>query len=298
MELPEKFPPSMVLAGVADHLRDHHSDLRVALSTNHVAYGEALAATMDCVRGLSDRILLPTTNPARRAALRTKALEIQRLSQEATPLSSGRPIRTTGKLNPEDCPKPASPDRRALLKKKFLDENTPPPREPYVLGLRALRAEHTLAAIIGNATITAVDWEPGMPTCEFKGFEMLWDTGAATTIITKDLLDEKFQTHLSDPIHRDYQNQNGTRVQISFTLEFTNSLFSMDLIAWVLDKEALPNTRSGIILGQNGFINALQYRSVPRSIIEARGEMIDERFWGDLILESYVDFDGALKVIF
>lgn len=136
-----------------------------------------------------------------------------------------------------------------------------------------------------------------MPECQLKGIELLWDTGAAGTIITKGLLDEKFQTHLSDPIHRDYQNQDGTRVQISFTLEFTNSLFSMDLIAWVVDKEALPNTRSGIILGQKGCIDALQYQSVPRSIFEARGETIDERFWGDLVLESYVDLDGALKEI-
>lgn len=104
MDLPEKFPPSMVLAEVAAHLHDHHSDLRVALSTNHVTYQEALAATMECVRGLPDRILLPTTNPARREALRIQALEDKRLLQEATSFSSSRPIRTTGKLDPEDCP--------------------------------------------------------------------------------------------------------------------------------------------------------------------------------------------------
>jgi len=129
-----------------------------------------------------------------------------------------------------------------------------------------------------------------MPECQLKGVEILWDTGAASTIITKDLLDEEFQAYLSDPIHMAYHDQNSTRVQISFTLNFTNSLFTMDLTAWVVDKQAVTNMRSAILLGQKG-------RSIPRSVLEARGETIDERCWGDLLLESYVDLDGSLKRI-
>lgn len=296
MALPEKFPPSMVLAEVADHLHDHHSDLRVSLSTNHVAYEEALVATLDCVRGLEDRILLPTTNPARRAALRRQALENKYLG-ENTPISSSRPIRTTGKLESAEFPEPLSPERRALLKQKLLAEDIPPPRDPYVLELRALRTDNTLVAIVGNARVTAIDWDVGMPECLLKGIEMLWDTGATSTIITKDVLGQDFQAHLSDAIHAPYKNQNGTRIQISFNLEFTNTLFSMDIVAWVVDKEALPNVRSGIILGQKDCIDAIQYRSIPRSILEARGESVNEMFWGDLILESHIDFDGTLKEI-
>lgn len=295
MDLPEKFPPSMVLAEVADHLNDHHSELRVSLHSNHVAYEEALVATLACVHGFKDRILLPTTNPARREALRRKALENKNL--ENIPFSSSRPIRTTGKLESAGFPEPLSPDRRALLKKKLQTENTPPPPAPYVLELRALRTENTLVAIVGNSRITAIDWEVGMPECHLKGIEMLWDTGTASTIITKDILGQDFQTYLSDVIHAPYKNQNGTRVQISFNLEFTNALFSMDIVAWVVDKEAFPNARSGIILGQKDCIDAIQYRSIPRTILEARGESVPEMFWGDLILESYVDFDGTLKEI-
>ncbi|CDM27972.1 unnamed protein product [Penicillium roqueforti FM164] len=94
-----------------------------------------------------------------------------------------------------------------------------------------------------------------------------------------------------------YTNSSGTRVQLSFAVEFTNTLFTMTVIAWVVDKEAIPNFRSGMILGQRDCIDAIQYRSIPRSILEARGESVDEKFWGDLILESYVDFDGSLKEI-
>ena len=71
----------------------------------------------------------------------------------------------------------------------------------------------------------------------------------------------------------------------------------MDVIACVVDKEAVPNARSGIILGQKGCIDVLQYRSIPRSVSQAKGEAIDKGPWGDLILESYVDLDGTLKDI-
>lgn len=296
MALPENFPPSMVMGEIADHLHDHHNDLRVSLSSNHVSYEEAILATLECVRGLKDRILLPTTNPARREALRRKALENKNLA-ENTPISSSRPIRTTGKLESAGFPEPLSPERRALLKNKLLAENTPPPRDAYVLELRALRTDNTLVAIVGNARITAIDWDVGMPECHLRGIEMLWDTSAASTIITQDLLGQDFQAHLSDAIHAPYKNQNGTRVQVSFNLEFTNTLFSMDIVAWVVDKETLPNARSGVILGQKDCIDAIQYRSIPRTILEARGESVNEMFWGDLILESHVDFDGTLKEI-
>ncbi|OQD59915.1 hypothetical protein PENPOL_c019G10707 [Penicillium polonicum] len=113
----------MVLSRVAEDLDDHHSHLRVALSTSHVAYEEALTATLNCVRGPPGRILLPTTNPVHRALLKKMALEGQDSLKDTAPFSSIRPIRTAGELNPEDFPPPASPNRRALLKKKYHDEN-------------------------------------------------------------------------------------------------------------------------------------------------------------------------------
>ncbi|KAL2871366.1 uncharacterized protein BJX67DRAFT_342081 [Aspergillus lucknowensis] len=296
MNMAEKYPPSLVLTEIAENLDRHHRELCVTLPANYFTYKEGLSATLDCVGGLADPILLPTSNPARRQALRQQALENKDALSESKPFSSSRRIRTPGNLKPEDIPPPLPSSRRALLKHKFFDENEPPFREPHLIP-PALCIERTLAAIVGNAKITAVDWEPGMPHCNVRNIEMLWDTGAATTIITKDLLDEQFQSHLSDPVHKDYQNPDGTRVQISFALEFTNSVFWMDLIAWVVDKEAIPNGRSGVILGQKGCIDALQYRSIPRSVLEAQRQTVDESIWGDLILESFVDLDGSLKEI-
>ncbi|KAJ5790445.1 uncharacterized protein N7518_007456 [Penicillium psychrosexuale] len=283
----------MLLAEVAEKLHDHHSELRVSLPSNHPLCEEALAATLDCVHGIPERILLPTTNPHRRAALRQRALENISLENNP-PTALSRRIRTTDKLESAGFPEPLSPEQRAALKKKA--ENMPPPRA-YVLEIRALRTEKTLVSIVGNSTITAVDWDVGMPQCHLQGVEMLWDTGAASTIITKDILSQDFQAYLSHPIHMPYKNGDGTRVQLSFTLEFTNTLVTMNMIAWVVDKAAIANFQSGILLGQRDCIDAIQYRSVPRKILEARGESVDEKFWRDLILESYVDFDGSLKEI-
>lgn len=71
----------------------------------------------------------------------------------------------------------------------------------------------------------------------------------------------------------------------------------MDLIAWAVDEKARPNTRSGIPLGQRGCIDGLLDQSIPRSIVEARGEAIEEKLWGDSALEGYVGLDGTLREI-
>jgi hypothetical protein len=153
-----------------------------------------------------------------------------------------------------------------------------------------------LAAVVGNAVVTAIDWSDGMPDCKIPSVKMLWDTGAASTIITKDILSQDFQSHLSDPVHQSYRNEANTRVQVSLNLEFSNSLFNIDIVAWVVDQETVPNMRSGILLGQNGILDSLQHRSIPRSIIEAKGETDNESPWGDLLVESYVDVEGSLKL--
>lgn len=124
---------------------------------------------------------LPTTNPHRRAALRQSALENISLENNP-PTALSRRIRTTGRLEYAGFPEPLSREHHAALKKKA--ENMPPPRAS-VLEIRALRTENTPVSIVENSTISAVDWDVGMPQCHLDGVEMIWDTGATATIITK-----------------------------------------------------------------------------------------------------------------
>ncbi|KAJ6013461.1 hypothetical protein N7540_008052 [Penicillium herquei] len=295
MDFPESYPPGIVLTSVAKALDAHQPDLRLSLPSNRVSYDDALNATLECVQEIEGHILLPTTNPIKRDALRRMALENQNLEESTNSLS--RRIRTEGKLQSVGLPVSLSPERRETLKKNYFGENVPPRRDPYVLQLRALRTETTLMAVLGNVTVSAIDWESGLPKCDLEGVEMLWDTGAHTTIITKDLLSNEFQAHLSDQIHLPYRSADGTRVHVSFILEFSNTLFHLDSIATVVDRALVPNVRSGIILGQKGFIDAIQYKSITRSILLAQGETVDEALWGDLILEKYIDLDKTLKEV-
>ncbi|OJJ08589.1 hypothetical protein ASPVEDRAFT_34730 [Aspergillus versicolor CBS 583.65] len=125
----EQYPPSLVLSAIADHLDRHHSEIRVTLPTNRFTLQQGLSAILDCLGELSDHVSLPTSNPARRQALRLQALENKNAFDEARPFSSTRQIRVPGNLKPEDHPPSPSPNRRALLKQKFLDEDGPPFRD-------------------------------------------------------------------------------------------------------------------------------------------------------------------------
>jgi hypothetical protein len=125
--------------------------------------------------------------------------------------------------------------------------------------------------------------------------EMLWDTGAATTVITSDVLAQKFRRHLSDSIHQQNRNHDMTPVQVSFVFEFSNGVFNQESIAWVMTMEANPYMHSGIILGQMACMDSIQFRAIPRAVLEAGGETVEERFWGHLIIESHVDIDGTLQ---
>ncbi|OQE11208.1 hypothetical protein PENFLA_c077G02465 [Penicillium flavigenum] len=135
MEMPENFPPGFVVGEVAESLNQHHSDLRIGLSTNHVTYHKALKASLNCVHGIPSRVLLPTTNPVRRVHLRKMGLENVASLNGPTASPSRRicVIRTPRNLDPEDSPRPLSPNRRPLLEKKFLDEDTSLQRDHYNL---------------------------------------------------------------------------------------------------------------------------------------------------------------------
>ncbi|KAJ5940198.1 hypothetical protein N7516_000366 [Penicillium verrucosum] len=156
------------------------------------------------------------------------------------------------------------------------------PLRAYALNLRPLLLEDTLATVVANVSLTAVDFDDGMPECELAWIEMLWDTGTGTavTIVTADILSDEFRTHLSDPIHDPYRNENKARFQVSFIFEFSNTLIQHDTMALVVNKEFVPNMRSGIILGQRACLNRIQYRAIPRAVLEANGETIGKEFWG------------------
>jgi hypothetical protein len=145
--------------------------------------------------------------------------------------------------------------------------------------------------------LEAVDSYDGCPTLSLESMEMLWDTGAHRTIITEEILPRDFRDYLKDPIHDAYRGENGTRVQMQAVIEFSNSTIEIEAIAWVLSHLDMPNERVGILFGQSQCIDRLVYRTIPRSALQAKGEDITKDFWGDIIVEEYVNGYDELSAV-
>lgn len=71
-------------------------------------------------------------------------------------------------------------------------------------------------------------------------------------------------------------------------------LIFFNLIFTVIPLSSAPNHRSGVILGQHGFLNTIVSSAVPRSILVHRGEEVKENIWGDISLYEYLDPVGDL----
>jgi hypothetical protein len=58
----------------------------------------------------------------------------------------------------------------------------------------------------------------------------------------------------------------------------------------------VPNGYSGVILGQRCFMDYMDFRQVPRSILDGRGEKLKEDEWGDIkIIEWMNSVNGGTK---
>ncbi|KAJ5950018.1 hypothetical protein N7454_001602 [Penicillium verhagenii] len=128
MDSPEIYPPSMILRDIADRLESNHSDLRVSLSSNHPSYEKALEATLNCVRGLSGRILLPTTKTKldHQRTLERMVLEIVDTGKTGHPMGSS--TQSTDEPSSSDCAK--NPNSRRVRLKRHSDEDSLPPERP------------------------------------------------------------------------------------------------------------------------------------------------------------------------
>lgn len=170
-------------------------------------------------------------------------------------------------------------------------------RKPHDVQVAASLSEGLLPAVSGTLRLTGIDENLDRFTidvAEVGTDDMLWDTGSDTCIITNDLLPEKFKEYLQTKMHDPYRSASGTRVQVDAYIALSNSKFEFNTVFTVVPPSSVPNCRSGVILGQNGFINHLVYTQIPRSIMERRGEDIQADKWGVINILEFVDTDGDL----
>lgn len=296
LTLVDKYPPSHVLYQLAQSIARSHDDLRVELPSN-LRYHPALKAVDECLGDANDLFhLLPRRSPKIQAILREMALEnVQSWKSESS--KPTLPIRTQGLLKDAGLPKPLSANSRARLRENFQPKpsSSNESNDPYVLTLRAKLAQGKLPTISANVIISGIDDEKDKsPNQMMYGADILWDTGAPHTVITREFLSEDLQKYLALSIHDPYRTEDGSRVQVDFIMEFTNCLLQISTVAVVVDKMAIPNQRVGIIFGQHGGIDRISFHSIPRSLLQAKGVDIDDSFWGDIVLEEYLTVDDEI----
>ena len=229
---------------------------------------------------------------------------LQKLAREYMPDSSAPSAQSSGPLSIRNVtsssklpiPSPPTPAQNRKLK-----ENFPPPpddNEPFFF-LRAKLDEGKLASLPGTVNITAMDYDPNDRNTEeivVSSDFCLWDTGASICVITDDLIRAQSTTFLDDKIHDPYRGSRQVSVQVSGYFCFSNSIIRIDAPFHIMEKESLPNKRSGIILGQHGMIDRMEFQSIPKVILESRGEVVKENEWGDINMISYIDtFDEVIQ---
>jgi hypothetical protein len=217
-------------------------------------------------------------------------------SRPSGPDAALRPSRLWNATNAAELPppKPASSETRAAVKQKI--ENQPPFRDLYSILMSANIDERLLAAISGRMKFSAVDGNGEHDlTAEIKSDYCLWDTGAYGCVISDDMFNKKFQNYLEkDPIHDPYRNNQIISVQVDCIFSLSNAALEMTVPFTVVPLDRMPNKRSGVILGQNGFLNQLVIKAIPRSVLEMMGTPVEKNIWGKISLEMFIDAAGEL----
>ena len=118
------------------------------------------------------------------------------------------------------------------------------------------------------------------------------------SVISEDLItDESFRTYLRSDENAPYTDYRAGAVQVDASIRFSNTDVRLSFLAHVLPLERMPNHFSGVLLGQKTFIDRMQCRLIPRDILRAKGEVVPEKSWGDVIIEAFMDVgDDELRV--
>ena len=224
-----------------------------------------------------------------RAKTRAQRLRLQKLAKDniaSLPLT--HPLRVRNSLPASELPAPKRPStaQTQKLKENFLPAN--PQNDPYIL-LRANLDEKKLAALSGVLDVTAIDGDSSDTPISIRSDYCLWDSGAHMSLISDDLIREQDPEFLDNDIHEPYRLADGLSVQVTGLFGFSGCELNISTVFVVMPLQRIPNQRSGIILGQSGFIDQIVFESTPRAILQKRGETVKDDEWGDLKITAYVD---------
>jgi hypothetical protein len=281
--------PSELLNQVAMAMNWRHPEISVSVPM--VTTWKTVLRAIDSALGEVDGPIWVhhKRSESRQQKLRQMALQNVKdwSSMSSANTSPGLPIRTQYDIESLPFPKPASEEKRKRLKDEAMSDHHF--YEPYAITLHASLTEKTLPVVKGRVELRGVDYVNGDPIELLEQVDMIWDTGAHQTIITEELLSEPFRRFLKDSRHDNYRLSDGLRVQMDGIIGLSNLPVPITAIVIVVPKTVMPNEHIGILFGQKCCINSISYRSIPRRILQAKGENIGEEMWGDIVIDEFVD---------
>lgn len=222
-----------------------------------------------------------------------------------TSATGGLPIRTSFPAHidlPERTPR--TPEAQERLRKRAKEEMmTFGHLDPFVITNTATMYDGVIPLISGSLRLGGID-APKLTGQELYAAgseikldrtDMMWDTGSYGCIITRDILPRGFAEYLDTPENDPYRDETGAVVQVDGYVALTNTGFKFqEVIFRVVPPSRVPNSRSGVILGQRGFIDRMVHTATPRAILQRRGEEIGDDEWGVITISEYVDMDDVL----
>ncbi|CAI7618347.1 unnamed protein product [Penicillium viridicatum] len=285
--------PRDLLRRLADSMNGQHDELSVTIPA-YTTWRSALQAVASALNGVDEPlIVLPPHNPNRRIM---REWGLQAASESRTENLPALPIRTNVDLDVLP-PRPSlSEERRERLRQMAKEAANTEFRDPYA-SLRSTLEDSCLPMIRADLVVRGMDGRETDPVCDLKGMNMIFDTGAHSTVISEELLSPSFREYLGDPVHDPYRRSDSLSVQVHVSIALSNCPVSIDIVAVVVPKSKLPNQLVGILFGQAGGIDRLNFRATPRHVLRVNGEEIPGRFWGDILADQYVNLDGEIVSI-
>lgn len=127
------------------------------------------------------------------------------------------------------------------------------------------------------------------------------DTSAHFTAVSSDVVSPKFWNYLkkseSNAIYRQGEGGN-VKVQLDMMLDIKGvAEYTFNIVAVVCDK--LPNNFQGVLLGQNSFLDAMQFKLTPTRVSRVLNHAEEERKdamdgWGSIEISCFVDAEDRL----
>ncbi|KAH0555787.1 hypothetical protein GP486_006268 [Trichoglossum hirsutum] len=209
-----------------------------------------------------------------------------------------RPIQTGTGTSLPTPPTPTKMLREAMRKLATMPDDAAG-RDPYLVSLPAWVTESYLPSLSGGLYLEGIEAEERDPNDLVSTDKIYWDTGAHKCIMSEDLCSSEFLGYLrTNPDNAPYTiaDRGLLRVACYAKLQFSNTSLTLPMTMEIRPTALMPNGITGVLLGNQSFMQFLQWETIPRSILVARGHTIAEEQWGVINIKAYLNvLDGQLE---